>query len=189
MDNNIRPGRSKTIHSIRQLFNWIRSFIRFKIHQPWIITHGMVRIPTSVKIFAPNKNVSIGNFVQFGPNCYISTDIIFGNYVLCAPNVKFVGKNEHSYDNPTSTIWEGKRGIDKPTEIGSDVWIGFGAIIIGGVKVGTGAIVAAGAVVTKDVPDYAIVGGNPARVLKFRFKTETERLIHKNFIMKKVNTI
>ncbi|MFQ5509844.1 MAG: CatB-related O-acetyltransferase [Leptospirillia bacterium] len=55
------------------------------------------------------------------------------------------------------------------TEIGHDVWIGNRAVVPGGVKIGTGAIIAACAVVTKDVPPYAIVGGNPARLIRYRF--------------------
>jgi acetyltransferase-like isoleucine patch superfamily enzyme len=57
----------------------------------------------------------------------------------------------------------------KATIVGHDVWIGTRAMIIGGITIGTGAIIAAGAVVTKDVPPYAIVGGNPAKIIKYRF--------------------
>lgn len=60
--------------------------------------------------------------------------------------------------------------------IGSDVWIGLRAIIMGGIHIGNGAIVAAGTVVTKDVPPFAVVGGNPARILKYRF---SEDVCHK----------
>lgn len=60
----------------------------------------------------------------------------------------------------------------KSIEIGNDVWIGERSVIMGGVKIGDGAIVALGAVVTKDVPPYAIVGGVPAKVLKYRFSKE-----------------
>lgn len=60
-----------------------------------------------------------------------------------------------------------------PIEIGHDCWIGQRAFIVGGVKIGTGAVVLAGAVVTKDVPPYAIVGGVPAKVLKYRYDQET----------------
>ena len=68
-------------------------------------------------------------------------------------------------------------GLDKKwcCSIGNDVWIGDSALILNGVKVGDGAILAAGAVVTKDVPPYSIVGGVPARVIKYRF---TEDKIH-----------
>jgi acetyltransferase-like isoleucine patch superfamily enzyme len=58
-------------------------------------------------------------------------------------------------------------------EIGSDVWIGHSALIMQGVSIGDGAIVAAGSVVTRDVPPYAVVGGVPARILKYRFDDET----------------
>lgn len=57
-------------------------------------------------------------------------------------------------------------------EIGNDVWIGDSVLIINGVKIGDGAIIAAGAVVNKDVPPYAVVGGVPARIIKYRFSTE-----------------
>jgi len=56
----------------------------------------------------------------------------------------------------------------RPVYIGDDVWIGTRAIILPGRKIGKGAIIGAGAVVTKDVPEYAIVGGNPARVIRYR---------------------
>ena len=60
-----------------------------------------------------------------------------------------------------------------PIEIGHDCWIGQRVFIVGGVKIGTGAVVMAGAVVTKNVPPYAIVGGVPAKVLRFRYDVET----------------
>ena len=64
------------------------------------------------------------------------------------------------------------------TVVGNDVWIGYGTIVMPGVTIGDGAVVAAASVVTKDVPPYAIVGGNPAQVIKMRFGEEdTERLL------------
>ena len=57
---------------------------------------------------------------------------------------------------------------EKPVLIADDVWIGARVIILPGVRIGTGAVIGAGAVVTKDMPDYSVVGGNPARVLKMR---------------------
>lgn len=64
-----------------------------------------------------------------------------------------------------------------PVTIGHDVWIGHGAIVLAGRNIGTGAVVAGGAVVTKDVPDYAIVAGNPAKIVRYRFEAPiAERL-------------
>ncbi len=63
--------------------------------------------------------------------------------------------------------------VDKPCVIGNDVWIGSDVLIMGGINVGDGAVLAAGTVVTKDVPPYAIVGGVPAKVIKYRFDEET----------------
>ena len=63
--------------------------------------------------------------------------------------------------------------LKAPVEIGNDVWIGVRVFIAGGVRIGNGAVVLSGAVVTKDVPPYAIVGGVPAKILKYRFDEET----------------
>ena len=58
-------------------------------------------------------------------------------------------------------------------EIGNDVWVGYGVKVVNNVKIGNGSVIAAGAVVIKDVPDYAIVGGVPAKIIRYRFPEET----------------
>lgn len=130
----------------------------------------------------------IGRFTAIGPNVIISlpehdissvsAHIIFPNYDS-GPSNRFC---DYSNDNPaieTIRISQKKRkSIDKMSEIGNDVWIGGNAIIKRGVKIGDGAVIASGAVVTKDVPPYAIVGGVPAKVIKYRFPKEIiDRLI------------
>lgn len=180
--DNKPVGRSAFVYHIRQVANYLRSFYRFRIRQRWIKTNGMTRIPNSVHLNAPNHIMTFGDKVQLGPYCHVSADIHFGNHVLCAARVSFIGKNEHTYAIPEKTIWEAPRGKDKVTKIGSDVWIGHGAIIMGGVEIGDGAVIAAGSVVTKDVPPCVIVGGNPARVIKQRFPTEFEKERHLKYI-------
>lgn len=80
------------------------------------------------------------------------------------------GKGQNEPD--TTIIHSGSLYKNKMTVVGNDVWIGVNARIISGVKIGDGAIIGAGAIVTKDVPPYAIVGGVPARVIKYRFSRD-----------------
>lgn len=129
------------------------------------------------------ENVSLGhgsygelNVVDFGGE----NKLIIKNYVSIAQHVSFILNADH-YTNHISTYpfkvktlhvtkteSFGKGNI----EVDDDVWIGYGTTIMSGVHIGQGAVVAAGAVVTKDVPPYAIVGGVPAKVIKYRFEPE-----------------
>ena len=72
--------------------------------------------------------------------------------------------------------------VTKTTEFGHDVWIGDGAVVMPGVKIGTGAVVGANAVVTRDVPPYAVVAGLPAKILRYRFPAEiSSRLLNSSY--------
>lgn len=122
-------------------------------------------------------NMSYGelNVVTFNNK----TKLIIGNYVSIAQNVYFLLDVEHNL-NHLSTYPFMKRiyNIDEAFSKGDiivedDVWIGFGSIILSGVKIGRGSVVAAGSVVTKDIPPYAIVGGTPAKIIKYRFSKKT----------------
>ena len=155
------------------------------IRHPWVHRgrlRTLVRIPLSTTIWAPHKDVTIGDHVQFGQNCRIQCDIEFKNYVLVASDVAFVGKDDHVTNIPGKTIWNSGRGDSHKTYIGNDVWIGQGAILLAGVTIGDGAIVAAGAVVVKDVEPCSIVGGNPARFIKSRFITEEDKERHLRYL-------
>jgi virginiamycin A acetyltransferase len=108
-----------------------------------------------------------------------------GKYVSIAAGVYFHYRDNHpcvQYREVVSTFdfggacgWKGYYDIGgkESIEIGNDVWIGYMASILDGVKVGNGAIIAAHSVVTKDVPDYAVVAGNPARIKRYRFDSNT----------------
>lgn len=89
-----------------------------------------------------------------------------------AGNVAFVGRNDHRYDVVGKTIWESPRGLSTVTTVEDDVWIGYGAIILSGVTVGRGSIIAAGAVVTSDVDRYSIAAGVPAGEIARRFTSD-----------------
>jgi len=107
-------------------------------------------------------------------------DISIGKYCSFADNLTIVGGGEHDIDWVSSFPFidifklEKYKHLKKPrfkgnVSIGNDVWIGMNATILSGVHIGDGAVIAAGAVVTCDIPPYAIAGGVPAKVIKYRF--------------------
>lgn len=111
--------------------------------------------------------LTIGDNSGIGINAEIYGPVIIGNDVLMGPDVVFY-TSSHKYERIDIPI--GKQGSTNPEPIiiGNDCWIGRRVIIMPGVNVGDGAIIGAGAVVTKDVPPYAIVGGVPAKIIKYR---------------------
>lgn len=119
--------------------------------------------------FGNGKDIAVGNFVGFGKNFKTLNRILsIGDELMMGEDVLFLGGG-HKHDN--LEIPMGKQGgVGKtPLEIVGDVWIGARVIVLPGCRrIGKGVIIGAGAVVTKDIPDYAIVGGNPAKIIKFR---------------------
>ncbi|MBN3518912.1 sugar O-acetyltransferase [Algoriphagus lutimaris] len=109
-------------------------------------------------------NIEVGDDCFFNFNCIVLdvTPVKMGDRVLIAPNVQFYAATHPTEAKTRGELWE----FGKPITIGSDVWIGGGSIICPGVTIGDKSIVAAGSVVTKDVPPGVIVGGNPAKFIK-----------------------
>jgi acetyltransferase-like isoleucine patch superfamily enzyme len=102
---------------------------------------------------------------------------------LIADNVAFINRDDHQYDIVGKTMWDSGRGDKFKVVVEGDVWISHGAIVLSPARIGRGAIVAAGSVITRDVPRYAIVGGVPAKVLKMRFTPE-EIVEHERLLIK-----
>jgi len=119
------------------------------------------------------SNVKIARFCSIGPNVLIGGGM--------HPTKKFVSTHPSFYSmrNQSPIQFGGIFNFIETSEviIGNDVWIGAKAIILDGVKIGDGAIIGVGAVVTKNVDDYAIVGGVPAKLIRYRFSKEQIRLL------------
>ena len=130
--------------------------------------------------WAPN-GIVIGDNTYIGKYCTVQADALIGNQVLIANNVGLIGRYDHDFSIVGKTIKESPRigdndyrfkGSGKRIVIEDDVWIGFGSIVMTGVAIGRGSIIAAGSVVAHDVAPYSIVGGIPAKKIGHRFDFE-----------------
>lgn len=123
-----------------------------------------VRICSSAKILG-NGCLTIGDNTWIGHETLIicSSTVIIGSNVDIAPRV-FIGTGTHEIDINTAGI--AGQGVSKDIEIADGCWLGAGSIILPGVKVGYKSVIAAGAVVTKDIDPYTMVGGVPARIIR-----------------------
>ena len=109
-------------------------------------------------------DVTIGDQTRIGIHCTVIGPVSIGNNVNLAQGITVTALN-HNFEDTTKRIDE--QGVStQPVVIGDDVWIGANAVILPGVTIGRHCVVAAGAVVTKDVPDNTVVGGVPAKIIK-----------------------
>jgi len=160
------------------------------------------RLQTRLKVFRSKKIINVGSDLHIGARCnfwapesisigkgvYIGKDVLIecnaeiGDYVLVANRVALVGRRDHDFRAVGIPVrfspWVGSTLPPSPFReekvvVESDVWLGFGAIVLSGVSIGRGAIIAAGAVVTRDVGAYEIVAGNPAKKVGTRFKDDS----------------
>ena len=140
------------------------------------VVESSIGYGTYVGSYSKITKCKIGRYCSIAHN----VEIVFGNH----PTRKFVSthpafyavKNQSGISYVTSNIFDEFTYADKDkkyyVDIGNDVWIGAHTLIMSGIHIGDGAIIAAGAVVTKDVPAYAVVGGTPAKVIRYRFSDE-----------------
>ena len=126
-----------------------------------------VRVSGDSLIYHP-ENIEVGNNVIIGQAAHIYAigGVKIGNNVAFGPFVT-IWTGNHNYYCPESLPYDAAV-IPKQVTIESNVWIGGGSFILPGVVIGEGAVIGMGAVVTKDVPKDAVVGGNPARIIKYR---------------------
>ena len=181
------------VQPLTDYLRMLNTLMRLKYQNPTMKITGKVNVSRSSRFgkhnyLASNStviNCSLGDFSYIGADSFIQ-NINIGKFTCIGPGV-FAGLGNHPVKEFVSihpvfysklaqagVSFAGKQYFNEytPSEIGSDVWIGAGAIIQGGVKIGDGAVIASGAVVTKDVPPYAIVGGVPAKIIRYRFDQE-----------------
>lgn len=176
-----------------RLSPWMVQAYRYRLFRPivrYLIERyegGSMHSTTLRTILKERFGVEVGRY-SYGPLLgpgVLPEGTRIGRYCSFAPGISVFRRN-HPKGNPSlhPFFYDQRTGVfphdliednrDNPLIIGSDVWIGNGATILPGCRnIGNGAIVAASAVVTKDVPDFAIVAGNPARIIAYRFDEET----------------
>lgn len=144
---------------------WARSIRRVICHSLFDHCGKNVNIEQGAR-FATGFRIRIGTGSGLGVNASVHGPLRIGENVMMGPDVTILSQT-HIIDRVDIPM--GQQGMrEAEVVIGNDVWIGMRVVIMPGVKVGNGVVIGAGAVVTKDIPDYAIVGGVPAKIIKFR---------------------
>lgn len=122
--------------------------------------------------FGSGAGISLGDESGIGLRCSIRQPVVFGKYVMMGPEV-MIYRTNHSFDRLDIPMMHQGGTSSELLVVMDDVWIGARSLILPSCRrIGTGSIIAAGSVVTQDVPDFSIVGGNPARVIKMRTISE-----------------
>ena len=137
--------------------------------------------------FFSYSNIELGDDVSISPGAHFSTikKIKIGSKVMFGPNVTIIG-GDHNHNQIGKYMFDVDVKLpenDKDIIIEDDVWIGTSAIILKGVTISRGSIIGAGSIVTKDIPEYSIAIGSPAKVIRKRFN-ESDLENHKNILGK-----
>ena len=137
--------------------------------------------------------ISIGDNFYIGKFSQIECDAVIGDNVIIANHVGLIGRYDHNYQQigiPTRLASQIRdenynwKGLKQKIIIDNDVWVGFGSILLSGIKIGQGSIIDAGSVVTNDVQPFSIYGGVPAKKITDRFKNENDLKKHLDLINK-----
>lgn len=149
---------------------------------PWPIKNGRLRSWVGGKVMNHcgkhvniernacfSSHLSMGDYSGLGVNARIQGKVTIGNYVMMGQDVLIYTSN-HEFSDTSIPMCQQKYKQENPVTICDDVWIGSRVVILPGVTINKGAIIGAGGVVSKDVPAYAVVVGNPARIVKYRYE-------------------
>ncbi len=183
MQNKNSKQEDVKIPLLFRLRSWLASKKRYLVLLIGILrgyrfkSRGKHLIVSDTTSIFKKKSVEVGDYVFIGRHVHIDSNVKIGHFVQIASNVAVVG-GDHRFDiEGVPAKFTGRDGREELlTIIDDDAWIGYGSIIMNGVNIGRGAIVAAGSVVTKDVPAYAIVGGIPSKIIRYRFDGKQQQI-------------
>jgi len=153
---------------------------RSRLEKPRLLTNPrLITIGAKVMVRAGARLEAVGDYsahrpkivigdgarIQYDFHCGAAESVIIGEKVTISGRV-YISDHDHLFDHPTLSVAQTKELVSAPVEIKDGAWLGEGCVILKGVTVGVRAVVGANAVVTKDVPDWTVVGGIPARVIR-----------------------
>jgi len=171
------------MQNILYFFRRIRTWLTVAGKSSYLLHGKDLHVGKGARLWAP-KFLEIGDFVYIGKYVHIEANCRIGSFCLIANRVSIVGRHDHDYLEIGFPMrfapWIASKRfpskyIDEEAVIEDDVWLGYGSIILTGVRIGRGSIVAAGSVVTRDLPEYCIAAGVPAKVISWRF-TDAETI-------------
>lgn len=178
--------KSLVLAAGRQLRTRVKSFMSKSV-----LTHGQgLHLGVRTRIWAP-QYVEIGKQVYIGKDVHIEANCRIGDYCLIANRVAIIGRHDHDFSRVGFPMrfapWIGSQRFlsqyaGEEAVIKDDVWIGYGVVVLTGLTIGRGSVVAAGSVVTRDIPPYAIAAGVPAKVIGQRFKDQATIDLHESCI-------
>lgn len=164
-------GFSELLRKIKRKI-LIKYYRLHNVHPTFLATFGLSQVSNDLKA---------GAFSYVGPNCIIYPNVSIGDYTQIANDVNIIGGDHNFRKAGTPIVFNGREQL-QPTFIGKDCWIGARSIIIAGVRIGDGVIVAAGSVVTRDLDEYGVYGGVPAKKIKDRFPSADDVRLHKKML-------
>ena len=174
--------KNGVLHSIRKIRFFYLVFIKWRR-----FSFGKNPYFGRLVYLYAKHSIDIGDNFYIGKFSQIECDAEIGDNVIIANSVAFVGKYDHHHQQVGVPVrlaskisdkdynW---KGLNSKVIIEDDVWIGYGSIILSGVKIGQGSIIAAGSLVNKDVESYSIYGGMPAKKIRNRFDNENDLREH-----------
>jgi acetyltransferase-like isoleucine patch superfamily enzyme len=162
---------NQILRDIRKSLRGLKMTARRVRYRAWNV-HPTSYLADSCSI---HTSLRMGAYGYIGPGSVIPSGVMLGNYVIIGPELRIIG-DDHRFDKPGVAVTFSGRPAQRQCVLEDDVWVGARVIILKGVRIGRGAVVAAGAVVTRDVQPYTVVAGVPARPIRQRFDSEGQAL-------------